>query len=418
MAQTSTWTFTNVPASTGVTIGISGGTNLTANDTISWNGGTPTQIPASNPSFTGTGTITAVITVQDGYFTSVNTSNTYFTSLQTDDETVSTNWGLGNNGSSAGLLSIGFASSGVTTLPTQIPQSVTTLGNCFKTTSYNGPEITSWNTNNVTDMNRMFQNNSAFNQNLAANIGFSGTGSWNTGNVVSMERMFQTATSFDQNIRYFNVTSVTNFGSMFVGATAMQSTYTGVAGFGDTPTAEFFNLIIPFPCFLEGSHIETDNGVVPVQNLRNGDLVKTFKDGFKPIVFIGTRVIRHTANPERVKDQLYICPKEEYPEASDDLVLTGCHSILVHRLFKDDHERNEVIRINGDTYVTDGHYRLPACVDDRTKVFPKKGTFNIYHFALENEDYYMNYGVYANNILVESSSKRYMKEESNMRIIE
>ena len=418
MAQTSTWTFENVPTNTGVVLGITGGTNLTANDTISWNGGAPVQIPVSNPTFTGTGTITAVITIQDGYFTAVSMSNVYFTTLQVSNETIATNWGLGNNGSSAGIVSISFASSNVTTLPPQIPQSVTNLGSCFRTTSYNGPEIKTWKTNNVTDMNRMFQNNTVFNQNLAANIGFSGTGSWNTGNVTTMERMFANDAVFDQNIRYFDVSSVTNFGNMFIGATAMQSTYSGVAGFGETPTAEFFNLTIPYPCFLEGTYIETDKGAVPVQNLRKGDMVKTFKDGFKPIVFIGTRVIRHTANPERVKDQLYICPKEQYPGATDDLVVTGCHSILVHRVFKDDHERNEVIRINGDTYVTDGHYRLPACVDDRTKVYPGKGTFNIYHFALEHEDYYMNYGVYANNILVESSSKRYMKEESNMRMIE
>ena len=47
----------------------------------------------------------------------------------------------------------------------------------------------------------------------------------------------------------------------------------------------------------------------------------------------------------------------------------------------------------------------------------KKQTYNIYHFALGHDNYYMNYGVYANNILVESSSLRYMHEESQMRFI-
>jgi hypothetical protein len=28
--------------------------------------------------------------------------------------------------------------------------------------------------------------------------------------------------------------------------------------------------------------------------------------------------------------------------------------------------------------------------------------------ALENDDYYMNYGIYANGLLVESTSKRFM----------
>jgi hypothetical protein len=42
---------------------------------------------------------------------------------------------------------------------------------------------------------------------------------------------------------------------------------------------------------------------------------------------------------------------------------------------------------------------------------------NIYHIALENDDPYMNYGIYANGLLVESCSKRYLKELSKMRIL-
>ena len=38
--------------------------------------------------------------------------------------------------------------------------------------------------------------------------------------------------------------------------------------------------------------------------------------------------------------------------------------------------------------------------------------------ALENDNYYMNYGIYANGLLVETCSKRYLKELSNMTLIE
>jgi hypothetical protein len=41
----------------------------------------------------------------------------------------------------------------------------------------------------------------------------------------------------------------------------------------------------------------------------------------------------------------------------------------------------------------------------------------IWHIALENDDYYMNYGIYANGLLVESCSKRYLKELSKMEIV-
>jgi hypothetical protein len=82
--------------------------------------------------------------------------------------------------------------------------------------------------------------------------------------------------------------------------------------------------------------------------------------------------------------------------------------------FKDEKEREQANKINNVVddidYLTEDMYRLPACVDERTTVYEVAGVHKIYHFALENEDYYMNYGVYANGLLVESTSKRFMDE--------
>jgi hypothetical protein len=36
---------------------------------------------------------------------------------------------------------------------------------------------------------------------------------------------------------------------------------------------------------------------------------------------------------------------------------------------------------------------------------------------LENENYYWNYGIYANGLLVETTSKRMMKELSGMELL-
>jgi hypothetical protein len=112
---------------------------------------------------------------------------------------------------------------------------------------------------------------------------------------------------------------------------------------------------------------------------------------------------------------LYKCSKNNFPELTEDLVLTGSHSILVDE-FINDKQREDTIKINKQIYVTDGKYRLPACVDERTEIFEIPGLYNIYHIALENENYYSNYGIYANGLLVESCSKRYLKELSNMII--
>jgi hypothetical protein len=174
---------------------------------------------------------------------------------------------------------------------------------------------------------------------------------------------------------------------------------------------------LSYPCFKEDTKILTDQGYKLIQDLRKGDLVKTLLDDFKPIDLIGKRDIFHSASKERIKDQLYKCTHRQYPEVFADLFLTGCHSILVDDFISEE-EKEKSIEVNGGYLcVTGNKYRLPACVDERTQVYEVEGTYTIYHLALENDDYYKNYGIYANGLLVESSSKRYLRELSGMELL-
>ncbi len=177
-----------------------------------------------------------------------------------------------------------------------------------------------------------------------------------------------------------------------------------------------------YMCFLEGSKIlcydpdakkEVER---PVESLRKGDLVKTTMDGYKAIDTIGTSKIYNPANLMRSKNRLYKYSKENHPELKEDLVITGCHAVLVTEL--SDEERRDLIDIQGKVYVTEDYYRLIACVDKRAQPYEKEGLFNIWHFALENDNYYFNYGIYANGLKVETASKRMMKEMSGMDLIQ
>jgi hypothetical protein len=120
-------------------------------------------------------------------------------------------------------------------------------------------------------------------------------------------------------------------------------------------------------------------------------------------------------NHERITSRLYKCSRENYPDLLEDLYITGCHSILVPWLTYE--QGTKTLESLGRLFVTDNHCRLMAWVDEKAEPYNKSGIFNIYHIALEHSDYYMNYGIYANGLLVESCSKRYLAELSNMRIL-
>ena len=172
----------------------------------------------------------------------------------------------------------------------------------------------------------------------------------------------------------------------------------------------------PVICFKEGSKILTDLGYVPIETLRPGDRVMTALNGYKAVEMIGKRKMEHLGLKDRIKDQLYKCSAPAFPEVFEDLVITGCHSILVDK-FTSPEQRQKTAEVNNNIYITDNKYRLPACVDDRTTVYEEKGAHMVYHLALEHEDYYMNYGVYANGgLLVETCSIRALKNKSNMTL--
>jgi len=160
-------------------------------------------------------------------------------------------------------------------------------------------------------------------------------------------------------------------------------------------------------CFKEGTKILTNNGYVPVQDLKEGDLIQTLKHGFKPIHLVGKAPFVHNIG-HRATDRLYKCCKDQYPEIFEDLIITGLHSILVNS-FKED-EKEQVTKLFGKIFVTDNKYRLPVLLDNRASIYENEGMHTIYHIALEHENECINYGIYANGLLVESSSIKELKE--------
>ena len=213
-----------------------------------------------------------------------------------------------------------------------------------------------------------------------------------------------------------NMTTVASLGLDIPLELAVSGSYIYVANTSDSQRGNYpirpsgfigrygFGSVIP--CFKEDTKILTDRGYIPVQDLKQRDLVQTSKDGFRPIYLIGkTQVVHNSETP--AKDSLYKCSKDKYPEIFEDLIITGSHAVLVFP-FKEG-EEEETKKFYGRIYVTDKKYRLPVCLDKRASKYEHEGTYNIYHIALENENLLMNYGIYANGLLVESCSKTDIK---------
>ena len=192
---------------------------------------------------------------------------------------------------------------------------------------------------------------------------------------------------------------------------------------GDTLSGtglEIYYLYPGIPCFREGTKILCQVGstetYVPVEEMRNGTLVKTSRDGFKKVVLIAKGSIQNPGNDDRTENRLYKLSPSNYGDLKEDLFITGCHSILEFPITEK--QKDDTIKHLGKMYITDNKYRLMACVDERAQPWNSEGTYTIYHFALDNADDGMNYGVYANGgLLVETCAIRTLKSRTNMTIL-
>jgi hypothetical protein len=159
-------------------------------------------------------------------------------------------------------------------------------------------------------------------------------------------------------------------------------------------------------CFGKGAMIQCEGGSIPVEDLKVGMKVKTLKHGYKAVTLMGTSNIHNRADSERVRERLYVYPKE-------NLILTGGHSVLLDDVSGD--QLNRIKRSFGGVFFTEGKLRLMAMDDETAIPYLAKGVFPIYNFVLEAPNEHTNYGVFANGKLVESSFPYWVKK---MKLLE
>jgi len=158
-------------------------------------------------------------------------------------------------------------------------------------------------------------------------------------------------------------------------------------------------------CFGKGTLIQCEGGLVPVEELKVGMKVKTLKHGYKAITLMGTSTLHNVGGSERIRNRLYVYPKE-------NLVLTGGHSVLLDDVSGD--QLNRIKKSFGGVFFTEGKLRLMAMDDETAEPYLTKGIFPIYNFVLEAPNENTNYGVFANGKLVESSFPYWVKKMNAM----
>lgn len=94
----------------------------------------------------------------------------------------------------------------ITTVPTQLPNEITSLEQVFMNNKVFDQNISNWELTNVTNMNEMFRYAEKFNQNIS---------NWDVSHVTNMKYTFSNAKKFNQDLSSWEVSNVTNMHWMF-----------------------------------------------------------------------------------------------------------------------------------------------------------------------------------------------------------
>lgn len=160
-------------------------------------------------------------------------------------------------------------------------------------------------------------------------------------------------------------------------------------------------------CFRKGTSIlclvDGEEKQVPIQKIKKGDLVKTYKYGYKEVEDIESTY----SSMSNELNSLYKLPMGTYSGMTDDLYITGGHSLLVDKLSENEHDNMRRISWKPHLFKVADKHKLLAMYNPKMKRVDIRD--KIYHIVLEqinDHSPYSVYGVYANGVLAESCSRR------------
>jgi sugar lactone lactonase YvrE len=143
---------------------------------------------------------------------------------------------------------------------------------------------------------------------------------------------------------------------------------------------------------------------LPIQDLRKGDIVKTYLHGYRKIDFIGKGTVSN--KPHIWNECMYKMEKTETNGLLEDLIVTGGHAILVEQVTEEQQNAYEPIGVKGYLEKIDDKFLLLAAVSEEFVQLTDDEIYTYYHLVPENNgDDNQRFGIWANGILSETPSK-------------
>lgn len=204
---------------------------------------------------------------------------------------------------------------------------------------------------------------------------------------------------FNSNYSYFNfaasldptTTSGVIIGFNATGTTSIPRQVT--MSLVSSPNPICFNYDTKIMCLNKSFRSKDDKDVyIPIQNINKTNMVKTYKHGYKKVIEI--RVGTFINDPKDPYKSMYIMRQNDNNGLTEDLIVTGAHSVLEDRLIRSEMKKQRKIEKIEDKFL------VTANVSRKFSVIENNNLYTYYHIVLEGGK---KYGIWANGILTEST---------------
>ena len=139
--------------------------------------------------------------------------------------------------------------------------------------------------------------------------------------------------------------------------------------------------------------------------------MKTYEHGYKKINKVISGILIN--NPKKWNMCMYKMAKTPTNGLIEDIIITGGHSILVDEISEEEQKMYDEMGLSEFSKTTiDNKKLLLACVSDQFTPMQDNEEYTYYHLLLENNDDEERFGIWANGILTETPSKKYLHNKN------